>query len=203
MTSPANEATVQPGWYPSPSNPGWLQWWDGTAWTEHFGGSPIPNPPMDRPEISAQTRVYNPFIWLIVLLPLLTVGLQLAWNPVFRYQYIGRGQLRTLDPASLYTPGYFLLLATGFIIYAVSVLLAYFDWRTLSRDGVVRPFHWAWTFLSATVYIIGRTVIVHKVAPGRGLATIWVLIAVVVLSFIAIGIKVSMIFASIGARIAG
>lgn len=90
----------------------------------------IPNPAMARPEISPQTRVYNPFIRLIVVLPLLTVGLQLVWNPVFHYQYIGRGQLGTLDPASLYTPGYFLLLATGSVIYAVSVLLAYFDWRT-------------------------------------------------------------------------
>ncbi len=203
MTSPANEATVPPGWYPSPSGSPQLQWWDGTAWTEYFGGSSVPNPSLVRPEIGLGTPVYNPFIWLIVLLPLLSTGLQLAWNPVLRYQYIGREHLRTLDPGALYTPGYFLLLAAGFVIYAVSVLLAYLDPRRLTRDGVVRPFHWAWAFLSATVYIIGRSVIVHKVAPRRGLIPIWVLIAVVVISFIAVGVKFSMIFSSVASSIAG
>jgi hypothetical protein len=38
---------VPPGWYPDPSQPGAMRWWDGTQWSEHqtsaapmvYGGS--------------------------------------------------------------------------------------------------------------------------------------------------------------------
>jgi hypothetical protein len=28
------------GWYPDPSSPGWLRWWDGLAWTAHVSAPP-------------------------------------------------------------------------------------------------------------------------------------------------------------------
>jgi hypothetical protein len=31
-----------PGWYPDPSRPGALRWWDGTQWSEHQAAAPQP-----------------------------------------------------------------------------------------------------------------------------------------------------------------
>jgi len=103
---------------------------------------------------------------------------------------------REVDPSSIFTPVYFLLTFSGFLTYAATVLLAYFDSERLKRDGVVRPFHWAWSFLSGAVYVIGRSVIVAKVAPGRGLAPIWVLIGVLCLSFVVTTVKMSALMSS-------
>jgi hypothetical protein len=150
----------------------------------------------ERPPISNGTPVYNPMIWIIALLPLIAVVLMLAWNPQFHLIYVGSRRTPTIDPASMFTPAYFLLVFSGLVVYGVSVLLAYFDSERLKRDGVVRPFHWAWSFLSGTVYVIGRSVIVHKVAPGRGLVPIWVLIGVVVLSIVVSTIKMSALMSS-------
>jgi predicted membrane channel-forming protein YqfA (hemolysin III family) len=57
------------------------------------------------------------------------------------------------------------------------VLLAALDYRWLARRGVVRPFTWAWSFLGGVPYVIGRAVILHKVAPRRGLWHIAVIVA--------------------------
>jgi len=143
--------------------------------------------PLQRVLISNQTPVYNPFIWALVLLPLVSLLLVLTWQPEFRTITTRQGTT-TIDPMSMYTPGYFLLQASGLIVYGVSVLMAYLDHRRLARSGVVRPFHWAWCFLSPVVYVIGRTVIVRKVAPGRGMGPVWALIGMVVLSLIVTGI---------------
>ncbi|MDQ0635752.1 hypothetical protein QFZ40_003661 [Arthrobacter pascens] len=158
-------------------------------------GYPYP-PVLERPRISPETPVYNPMIWIITLLPLLSLVPLLVWNPQFRIIYIGGRGRPTVDPASVFTPEYLLLVFSGFLVYGVSVLLAYFDRERLKRDGVVRPFHWAWSFLSGTVYVIGRSVIVHKVAPGRGLVPIWILIGVIVLSIVVSTIKMSALMSS-------
>ena len=41
MTSPA----PAPGWYPDPSNPAMLRWWEGSAWSEQRQPNPAPPPP--------------------------------------------------------------------------------------------------------------------------------------------------------------
>jgi hypothetical protein len=140
--------------------------------------------------------VYNPFIWALVLLPLVSILLVLTWHPEFRMITTRQGAT-TIDPMSLYTPGYFLLQASGFIVYGVSVLMAFLDYRRLARSGVVRPFHWAWCFLSPAVYVIGRTVIVRKVAPGRGMGPVWALIGTFVVSLIVAGIWLSTMMQSL------
>ncbi|GAB2739549.1 DUF2510 domain-containing protein [Arthrobacter bambusae] len=164
-----------------------------------YGGPPQyagPVQPAPRPEISKQTPVYNPFIWLVTLLPVITLIILLLWNPVFHLRYVGARRVPTLDPSAFSVP-YFLLIVSGWLIYGVSVLLSYLDWQKLQRDGVVRPFHWAWAFLGAGVYVVGRSVIVHKVAPQRGLAPVWALIGLVAVSFILVAVKVSMIVSTI------
>jgi hypothetical protein len=206
MSNPGNGPTILPGWYPDPAGTGRLRWWDGAAWTDQFS-APQPASPYtgafapasyapQRPQISSNTPVYNPLIWIITLLPMLTLVLLLLWNPEFRVIYVGSRNTPTLDPASVFTPAYFLLVFSGFLTYGASVLLAYFDSERLKRDGVVRPFHWAWSFLSGTVYVIGRSVIVAKVASGRGLVPIWVLIGVIFLSIVLTSFKMSSLMTS-------
>jgi hypothetical protein len=206
MSNTGNGPTTPPGWYPDPAGTGRLRWWDGAAWTDQFSTPQMPSPyagpyaspsyTPQRPQNSSNTPVYNPLIWIITLLPLLALVLLLLWNPEFRVIYVGSRNTPTLDPASVFTPVYFLLVFSGFLTYGASVLLAYFDSERLKRDGVVRPFHWAWSFLSGTVYVIGRSVIVAKVAPGRGLVPIWVLIGVIFLSIVLTSFKVSALMTS-------
>lgn len=187
MTHAPNGSTTPAGWYPDPSFPQQMRWWDGLQWTAHLAPAGQQFMPLQRVLISNQTPVYNPFIWALVLLPLVSLLLLLTWQPEFRTITTRQGTT-TIDPMSMYTPGYFLLQASGLIVYGVSVLMAYLDHRRLARSGVVRPFHWAWCFLSPVVYVIGRTVIVRKVAPGRGMGPVWALIGMVVLSLIVTGI---------------
>ncbi|BCW11794.1 hypothetical protein NtRootA4_28570 [Arthrobacter sp. NtRootA4] len=149
--------------------------------------APVPQP---RPQISAQTPVYNPFIWVITFLPLVSVIFMLTWQPEFRMITTRQG-VTTVDPFSIYTPAYFLLMGSGFVSYGLSVFFAYLDRQRLLKSGVERPFHWAWAFLNSVVYVIGRSVIVNKVAPKRGLWPIWATIAVFVISLVVSGIWMS------------
>ncbi len=209
MSTSGNVPAAPAGWYADPAGTGRLRWWNGTAWTDQYstpnqqgayagpyGVNPYAQAPFQRPHISRETPVYNALIWAITLLPLLSTILLLFWNPELRFITLGRQQTRTLDPWSLFTPAYFMLVLTGLLAYAASVLLAYFDSERLKRAGVVRPFHWAWSFLSSAVYVIGRSVIVSKVARGRGLVPIWVLIGVVVLNIVVTNIKMSALTSS-------
>ncbi|MGO4251302.1 DUF2510 domain-containing protein [Paenarthrobacter sp. TAF1] len=193
MTQSMPGSTTPAGWYPDPSDPRFVRWWDGTAWTAQQAPrtmqyqAPVPQP---RPQISAQTPVYNPFIWVITFLPLVSVIFMLTWQPEFRMITTRQG-VTTVDPFSIYTPAYFLLLGSGFVSYGLSVFFAYLDRQRLLKSGVERPFHWAWAFLNSVVYVIGRSVIVNKVAPKRGLWPIWATIAVFVISLVVSGIWMS------------
>ena len=173
--------------------------WPAAARPGQYGGPPQyagPVQPAPRPEISRGTPVYNPFIWLVTLLPVITLIILLLWNPVFHLRYVGARRVPTLDPSAFSVP-YFLLVISSWLIYGVSVLLSYLDWQKLQRAGVVRPFHWAWAFLGAGVYVVGRSVIVHKVAPQRGLAPVWALIGLTAVSLILVSVKASMIVSGI------
>ena len=203
MTVPPNASAPGPGWYPDPAGSGRLQWWNGSAWTGHLSApqfQPAParhHPVAPRRRISDRTPVYNPFIWTIVALPLVSLILLMFWNPVFRLRTVGPRQVQIIDPASIFTEHYLLLVASGFVAYGVSALLAYLDWDRLRKDGVVRPFHWAWVFLSRELYVIGRSVIVHEVAPRRGLAPLWATIGIILLTVVLTGLKMSAIAATL------
>ncbi|GAP55609.1 hypothetical protein AHiyo6_21740 [Arthrobacter sp. Hiyo6] len=191
------------GWYPDPAGSGWLQWWDGRAWTGQLSGPPAPGQsaqPEPRPRLNANTAVYNPYIWIIVALPVIPLIILLFWNPVIKVRTVGVRHEQTVDPASIFTAPYFLMVGTSLLAYAVTALMSYLDWDRLRRDGVVRPFHWAWVFLSREVYVIGRSVIVHQVAPRRGLAPVWATLAVTAATLVVASIKASaLIAAAVGA----
>jgi hypothetical protein len=182
MTDHQEQGAPAPGWYADPTGQAGVRWWDGSQWTSysapHPGGGAAGVP---RPALPATTPVYTPFIWVIVFLPLLSSLTIFLYRPSFRMVDIGGVQ--TVDPASMFTPGYVAVLLIGTVIYALAIVFAALDHRALVRAGVVRPFHWAFAFLGV-VYTIGRSVIVYRVARPRGLAPVWVTIGLFVLQTI-------------------
>ncbi|MGO4106012.1 DUF2510 domain-containing protein [Leifsonia sp. YAF41] len=174
--------TAAPGWYAEPDGSTRQRWWDGTRWTEHVQ-DPASNVygAVARPAVDATTPVYGPWIWLITLLPLTTLPVLLAWDTKAYMLASISGEL-VLDG------GYIALQFVSWVLYAGTVVCALFDHRRLVALGYARPFHWAWTFLSSIVYIIGRSVVVKKQA-GRGFAPIWAMIAVFVVEIVVAIVK--------------
>jgi hypothetical protein len=193
-----------PGWYPDPFGEGALRWWDGTKWETPVSGAPgVPSTPHAPPAYSAferrplppETPVYTSWIWLVLLLPLVSVVASLA-----TIGSVGRSVAALAHPgaanlALLLSPGYLVNGLLSWVIYGLSVLFSWLDYRTLERRGVDRPFHWAWSFLAWPVYTIGRAVIVRRVAGGRGMSVLWASIAVLVVT-IAAGVAISLILTS-------
>lgn len=174
--------TAAPGWYAETEGSTRQRWWDGTRWTEHVQ-DPASNVygAVARPAVDATTPVYGPLIWLITLLPLITLPVLLAWDTKAYMLASMSGEL-VLDG------GYIALQLISWPLYAGTVVCAYFDYRRLGVLGYTRPFHWAWSFLSTAVYVIGRSVVVKKQA-GRGFAPIWVMIAVFVVEVVFVIVK--------------
>ena len=199
MSDSSAQGSIPSGWYPDPSGAPGSRWWDGRAWTDTVGPplSRWNDPANHRPQLDPGVPVYTIFIWLIVLLPLLGIPLGFAYTPHLVIERIGPENVKTVNPASIFTPGYFVTLGISLVFYGITVVLAFFDRRQLLRRGVVRPFHWAWTFLYSPAYVIGRSVIVHRVAPKRGLWPVWVYIAVAVVSLVVSGIRFAGLFGSL------
>jgi hypothetical protein len=195
MTNAADTPAIVAGWYADYEDGRRLRWWDGTQWTEHVS-DPSTAPQYVAPArntVPATTPVYNPFIWVIVLLPILSIVELFTLN--LRALALGSISGGGASSLALYSnPAYLIGQLAGFLIYAITVLLAFFDWRRLSREGYERPFHWAWAFLSAIVYVIGRSIVAHR-RSGRGYIVLWVYIGITVLSFVVSIIVVSQMMA--------
>ena len=159
------------GWYPDPSGSGRSKWWDGTGWAEEEWDARTENPPvgLSRPVVGPQLPVYTPFIWVLVALPFVSFLFDALWAAGLD----GGGDL-TRDV---------LVSFSGLVFYAASVVMGYLDWQRLRRNGFVRPFHWAWGFLPV-IYVIGRTIVLRQIAPGRGMAPVWLLLAGVLVGWI-------------------
>jgi len=186
-------SNVPPGWYPDPWQQAAQRFWDGNEWTHRVSGG---GPRVERPRLAEGAPVYGPFIWILALLPL--VSAVLVWFMHFNFtpfiDYVREAEAAQqlgmqapqphFNAITLFGVGYVITSLVGFLSYAASVVLAFFDQRRLERIGVVRPFHWSWSFLTSIVYVIGRSVIVRRVAAPRGLTPIWVLIGSYVIAMI-------------------
>jgi len=204
-----NSATPAAGWYPDPAGTPRTRWWDGSRWTENYsapaapvattpwsspaggatsGGAPAAYPSMQPygavPALKAPegTSPSTPFVWLIALLPVISLALAIA-------QLVTIDELvaTTLDAdGTSITPFDLLNYGVSLLLAAATVLFAFFDARTLAARGVPRPFHWAWSFfalVSAPVYIIGRSVVVRR-RTGTGLAPMFVNLSLLVAGFV-------------------
>jgi len=170
---------------------------------------------MERPRLPEGAPIYGPLIWILALLPLVSAaavwlirfdlsGFVSYLNAEQAYTNSGAGGTPPmLDPFSLYGPGYWVAQLLSFAVYGLSVVFAALDRRRLERIGVVRPFHWAWAFLSSPVYIIGRSVIVHRVASPRGRAPIWVWIAVTCMTLISVIVWTVVFFGQLAPQLQG
>lgn len=144
----------------------------------------------------------TPFFWAIVLLPLLGlvslffIDLDAYVGDMMRAGMSGDGAVNAATPPGLVAAQ---LISWG--SYALTVVLAFFDWRALRARGIDRPFPWPWAFLSV-VYVIGRTVVVKR-RTGRGLAPLFVYIAVWLLSVVVTGIVFAQALAVIGSMTPG
>lgn len=170
-----------PGWYADPED-GSRRWWNGIAWAERGKG---PSGLLGSTGVPLGVSV-NPWpVWLLVLLPLvslvplLTVDLG-AW---FRAALVAAEAGR----ASVLPPGFLLSQVLGLVVVVLNLVLAAADRSALRSRGVAAPFHWAWTLLSPLVYLIGRTVVLHR-RVGRGSAPLWVYLLVSLVAGIAVGL---------------
>ena len=184
--------SVPAGWYPDPAGTPRQRWWDGTSWTENYTEPAAASQPYT-PNAAAQAaqaptgiNVYTPFIWLIALLPLIPLLslLTIDWSSMFRFDLDNPASAATAPLGIFLSPGYLIAVFGGFIIYGLNAFFAYRDYSYLASVGIVRPFHWAWTFLSSPVYVIGRSVVVGRRTGGLGKAPMWVSIGAMALSFV-------------------
>jgi hypothetical protein len=133
------------------------------------------------------TKPYHPLIWVIVGLQILP-WIALTLFPWGEYMAgivqseidMARSMLDSpgaSNPLALMSvvlsPSYLAITLGSYILFALSIVLAWRDRAALLQSQVPRPFHWAWSFLSPTVYIIGRSVIVRR-RVGSGIAPMWV-----------------------------
>jgi hypothetical protein len=198
VTDGTSSPLPQPGWYPDHAGGTGLRWWDGTQWTDHVS-APIAAQPYTaagpaRNTVPATTPVGNVFIWIFAFLPLVAIVslLSIDWRALGEtiassVSVNGSTSPGAIDMSSIFTPGYVIGAVLSWVAIAAAVVLAYFDWRTLRKVGVERPFHWAFAFFAiaglSIVYAIGRGVVVRR-RSGRGLAPMWVFIAVQVIVWI-------------------
>jgi hypothetical protein len=149
-----------------------------------------------QPPLGEHPAIYTPFIWIIALLPLLSAIALAAVD--MRVMIVRPSQLDSMmAPTMLGSPMYVVVSLLGWVIYGVSVWMAYLDWRALGRIGIVNPFHWAWAFLTGVVYVIGRSIVVRRRIGGGALIPIWVIAGVYVLTFIITIVKVAALVSSV------
>jgi hypothetical protein len=199
--------TTPAGWYPVAPGSSQLRWWDGTAWTDHVHDQALAQVggALKAPEGTNPNTVW---IWILALLPLLGVASLFLFNPTPYFQSVISSVGSDPTPTSTLqaemsfftSSGYLLLVALGFVIYAITVIFAALDWRQLKALDIPRPFHWAWAFLPSgygqIVYMIGRFVVVKR-RTGTGLTPLWVWIGTTVVVYVVAGIWTLSLFASL------
>ncbi len=171
--------TVPAAWYPNPDGTPTVRWWDGTAWTDNV------QPAVSTPSLTAPegTQVYTVWIWLMLGLWTLSALSIFLVNPAdiaSRIDIFAPNAAAETQRALWTSPASVIQTLFSWSTLAAAIAFAVLDWRALKRNGVPRPFHWAFIFLGY-VYPIGRAVVTHRRAK-RGLVILWLTIGVFVVS---------------------
>ncbi len=194
--TPATTA-VAPGWYPDGS--GGRRWWDGQAWTDHVAPAAAAGP-LERPALPEGARIDTAWVWVVAVVT------WVASVPAFFFDFSGymhgimTGQVSSALGSVI---GYSVVTTVvGWGAYALSVVAAFRDYRHLQAIGVVRPFHWAFTFIGAIVYLIGRHVILRKVSRTAGWP-LWVHVALYAVYTIAMLVWMSALMTTVLSQLPG
>jgi hypothetical protein len=185
------------GWYPIAEGSTQLRYWDGAAWTDYLHhpataatvAAVVPRQPLRTTE---GTTPNTPWGWITAFWPVLSL---VSLIPTIAYlQGLVDTNYTSADSvtAAILSPDYIVTTAIGLVAYGLFVLFAALDYRALAKAGVPQPFHWAWSFLSGIVYVIGRGVVVKR-RTGSGLAPMWIFISLEIVVFI-VTLIVSIIF---------
>jgi len=198
MTDTPAPRAHPPGWYADPMGSPRQRWWDGTRWTDELhdpaahdvarneGARPDPglhrpalevNGVLAPPALGPTTAVYNPLIWAIAVLPVLTLIASSAVDLTAQMQMVLDETGAPLSPEEVTSN------LVSFSVYAATIVFAFFDRRALLQLGVTKPFHWAWAILWSGAYVFGRSVIVRR-RTGRGMAPAWVWLGIFVVSLV-------------------
>jgi hypothetical protein len=186
---------VPAGWYPDPQNPAVGRYWDGSAWTDlvHQPGQPQPIP-----KAPPGTDGNTAWVWIIIAIqfvPLLLLVF-VPWGAIYDVDLDDPTAGMTSSLALFGSPFYWGAILTSYLVYGLSVFFAYRDRAELLRRGVPKPFHWAFAFINAPVYTIGRAVVVHR-RTGRGHAPLWAEIGYIVASFVVTGVIVAQLLSGL------
>ncbi len=153
-----------------------------------MNAAPPPFHPAGPPKAPAGTKTGTIWIWLVVLLPLLSLLSLFAIDIEGYMRSVVANPGSVSGMLSLYTsPGFLLATIGGFVLIGLTIVFSVLDWRELKARGVPQPFHWAFAFFALAgygiVYPIGRSIVVKR-RTGAGLAPLWATIAVFVITLI-------------------
>jgi len=180
--------TAPEGWFPDPVGLPQYRFWSGTAWTEHTYPYALMRTaePLFRQELERQaplpagTQPNSIWVWLISVVSLASgiVGIAYTSDLGHMLEQTMSGPYASLQ---LYTePGIWIQIAIVYIALGAIVVFSWFDSRYLRRIGLLRPFHWAWAFLSPLAYMIGRPVIASRAVAGS-YWPLWLFAAITIL----------------------
>lgn len=203
VSTPA-AATAAPGWYPVAGTTQ-QRWWDGTAWTPHTydpasaqhaaaGTATNSSTHLKAPEGTSPNTVW---FWITAATPIIAIAGLIPTGIAFS-QYANLDPTNVSDFSQLTSsPAYIASWLLGLVELAAYILFPIVDWRALEKRGVPKPFHWAWSLIAVAistpiVYVIGRTVVIKR-RTGKGLAPLWVFIALQIIAWI-VGLVVILIF---------
>lgn len=176
-----------------------MRWWDGVQWTDATQGAAVS---LRAPE---GTSLASPWIWLIVLLPLLpTFGLLFIDWQDYLQSVVTQPNSLTAQFAIYTNPAYLASVVGALVLNLLSILWAYLDAKRLAANGVPKPFSWAYIFFTfagagSWVYLIGRTVVLRRRTGRSAMGPIWAAIATVVVGF---GIGIVVVVQVLGATAA-
>jgi hypothetical protein len=187
----ATTPSVPAGWYPDPAGSANLRWWDGAAWTDQFQQPYSTDATAAALKAPEGTKAYNPWIWLVVFLPYVTLPFlfTIDFGSMFDAETLLDETAATQAQLALVTsPAYLVLSLFGWLTTAATVFFSWLDFKTLRDAGVPKPFHWAFGFISLAglpVYAIGRAVVTKR-RTGHGSAVLWATIIAYVVMIIVV-----------------
>ncbi|HRN28773.1 MAG TPA: DUF2510 domain-containing protein [Terrimesophilobacter sp.] len=132
---------------------GGYEWSRESRAFDTFPGSAMPVSIAPRTTVTSDVVTNTASSWTIVFMPLLAVIGIVAVMLVI-------ASVPALPTTGF--PSELLLISVAVAFYLITTLFALADNRRLYSNGVDRPPHWAWSLLSAPIYLIARVVAVKR-----------------------------------------